>query len=164
MSISNLPADAVNKAEVILAVSSTGKVTILKDRHGDVDEAQVTLTRRVVSRQTRTYETSTERPLNLASDAEVQKAKVIPLRRKVAVSVADREELLWWCISTWTQVRISGTKLSGERYYDRLVQPVAINSRRTYGRAELYLFCRDVKSAGERQFVLSGIDRVEVAS
>jgi hypothetical protein len=85
--------------------------------------------------------------------------------KRVAVSRTDKVELLRRAANEGTSVKITGSKVDGTRFYERLVNPNEVEERRVgYGGKENYLRCFDPVVGEPRVFKVSLLDRVEVVS
>lgn len=87
-----------------------------------------------------------------------KRAKAVETLKEI-VTPATVEEALSEAIRTGKRVRISGTKVSGERYFQRLIKPSSM-----YGHDVRYVTCVDALSDDARTFRIDGIAVVEVAA
>lgn len=154
--IYNDTANAVADAAIVIVIDNRGVAKLLKHRYGSTNyevEVKLTRTEPIMER----YTSRSDDTLNLASDEEI--AQLTSLSKRVAVSPTDVRKMLEDAVATGSPtVLISGSKVSGERFYNRPVQPTWINER---GRMGDLVIVRDLQSGERRSFRIDGIERVE---
>lgn len=150
-----------------LSTSSLGFGVTAEEAAVEALKAHIAERRRVIGEAVAAQAMAQAAPigLRLASDAEVEEERKSfrPLTKKVAISRPEIRRLLERAIAAGTWVKISGEKVNGERYTDRVVKPLSLRSdaRRFLGDTPDSALICSIQGDQSRTFKLSGIERVE---
>lgn len=144
--------------DIVVGIDRRGVVHVLKHRTANPNdvEAEVKL---VVT--TRSYDTYTTEAKNTGLVAPIP-TTVRGTAKRVAVDQPAIRNLLRDAAANNEWVKITGVKVSGEDYQDRLVRPISVNAR-PVGLPDAYaLYCEDGTSRETRTFHVENMSRAEI--